>query len=159
VFVEPIPQLYAKLEQSVQRWPNATAVNVALSPDSSVAETKAQMWCYGAAFNSKRLGKDLPRWANQICSFNASHIGRHFKGQHGVAVEVTAVSLQELMSRSNVSDVQVQQSGRTSLAVLFVVFKAAAVAYCQWHPHSSNAMQTAAAVSHELSSNAHAAAA
>jgi hypothetical protein len=54
VFVEPVPQLYAKLEKSIKRWPNATAVNVALSPNSSIAETTAQMWCYGAAFDSSR---------------------------------------------------------------------------------------------------------
>jgi hypothetical protein len=54
-----------------------------------------------------RLGKDLPSWANQICSFNASHIGRHFKGQQGVPVDVTALSLAELLKRSAVQDVQV----------------------------------------------------
>lgn len=54
-----------------------------------------------------RLGKDLPSWANQICSFNASHIGRHFKGQQGVPVEVTALSLAELMKQSAIEDVQV----------------------------------------------------
>lgn len=107
--MEPIPQLFAKLEQSIQRWPNSTAINVALSPDREVTETKAPMWCYGAAFNSTRLGKDLPRWANQICSFNASHIGRHFKGKQGVPVEVTAVSLEELLRRNSIRDVQVRR--------------------------------------------------
>lgn len=107
VFVEPVPQLYAKLEKSIKRWPNATAINVALSPNSSIAESTAQMWCYGAAFDSSRLGKDLPSWANQICSFNASHIGRHFKGQQGVPVDVTALSLAELLKQSAVQDVQV----------------------------------------------------
>lgn len=100
VFVEPIPQLFAKLEKSIERWPNSTAVNLAISPDRETVETKAQMWCYGAAFESHRLGKDLPSWANQICSFNASHIGRHFKGQQGVPVEVTAVNLEELLRRT-----------------------------------------------------------
>jgi hypothetical protein len=110
VFVEPIPQLYAKLQESVKRWPNATAVNLALSPNRTIAETKAEMWCYGAAFDSQRLGKTLPGWANQICSFNASHIEKHFKGVQVTPVTVTAVSLEELLRRSNIKRSQVSQS-------------------------------------------------
>lgn len=118
--MEPIPSLFAKLEQSIQRWPNSTALNLALSPDRAVPESKAQMWCLGGALNSSRLGKDLPGWANQICSFNASHIGKHFKGQAGVPVEVTAVSLEELLRRSGIQNLQVchlplRQSGLLSL--------------------------------------------
>jgi hypothetical protein len=107
VFVEPIPQLYEQLQQSIQHWPNAVALNYAISPDPLTPESQATMWCYEPALNSSRLGRDLPFWANQICSFNASHISAHFKGQQGVAVAVTAVSLQQLLKRGSISNVQV----------------------------------------------------
>lgn len=68
MFVEPIPQLHAKLQQSIKRYSNATALNVALSPDRKTTETAATMFCYAQAFNSSLLGKSLPTWANQVAN-------------------------------------------------------------------------------------------
>ena len=73
------------------------------------------MWCYGDAFNSSRLGKDLPRWANQICLFNKSHIHRHFKGQQSSPGNVTAVSPGELLKHNGINSVQVSQRCQSAI--------------------------------------------
>lgn len=110
MFVEPIPTLFEKLERSVKRWPNATAVNVALSPNRSIAETKAQMWCFSQAFD-RQLGKGLPVYAKRICSFNASHVTKHFASAQLMPVEVTAVNFEELLRRNDIDDIQVTEGG------------------------------------------------
>lgn len=66
LFVEPIPPLYQKLESNVRRWPNATAINLAISPDPTITEDAVPMYCLKEGFETDRLGKDLPHWADQI---------------------------------------------------------------------------------------------
>ncbi|KAL4427678.1 hypothetical protein ABPG75_001767 [Micractinium tetrahymenae] len=106
-FVEPIPQLYDKLKESVKRWPNSHAVQLAISPNASVAETVAAMYCLEEGFQEQRLGTDLPYWANQLCSFDPTHAMRHFPGKPVRAVNVTAVSVPEMLSRLGLQAVDV----------------------------------------------------
>lgn len=80
VFVEPIPQLYEKLKESVKRWPNASAHQLAISPNTSVAETTAEMFCLEEGFDEQKLGTDLPYWANQVCCGHAASFLRCLAG-------------------------------------------------------------------------------
>jgi FkbM family methyltransferase len=106
VFVEPIPQLYAKLEEAIKAWPNSTAINVALSARMDVAEEIVSMYCLDEV-STAGIPDGLPSWANQICSFDAGHITRHFPNGKPEEVKVNAVSLRHLISKNNISNVRV----------------------------------------------------
>jgi hypothetical protein len=134
VFVEPIPAMFAKLERSVARWPNATAVNVAIAATADVPEAQAEMFCLKEAFEdekdqeeresegkssrrdrtarSKSDGEEadedpLPYWADQICSFDNSHIAKHFPDKETMTIGVTAWSLAELLRQLGIRSVEV----------------------------------------------------
>jgi FkbM family methyltransferase len=126
-FVEPIPSLFDKLQQTIEKWPNSTAVNVAISPDGAQAESQAEMFCVREAMDfeeeeeeeERKAEKEvspnnnlpeLPYWANQVCSFDRSHVLRHFPKESGrtiVTVPVTAWSLKEFLRRQQIGVVEV----------------------------------------------------
>jgi FkbM family methyltransferase len=127
VFVEPIPALFANLEESVARWPNAKAVNVAVAPTDDVPEAQLNMYCLKDAFgeedgwgNEKNSGASrhkqafddgdlLPHWADQICSFDENHITKHFPERVAMTttVSVTAWSVPELLRQQDIHRVDV----------------------------------------------------
>lgn len=127
VFVEPIPAFFAKLEESVARWPNAKAVNVAIAPTADVPEAQADMYCLKDAFekeegrekeeNSKAPrrkgafddGDLLLHWADQICSFDEHHIIKHFPERVAMTttVSVKAWSAPELLRQQDIHRVDV----------------------------------------------------
>lgn len=135
VFVEPIPAMFAMLEKSVGRWPNATAVNVAIAATADVPEAQAEMFCLKDAFedgldaaveskenkgkisssgrkaatksNRNEDDESLPYWADQICSFDKSHIAKHFPNKETTIVVVTAWSLPELLRQRGIRSVEV----------------------------------------------------
>lgn len=106
IFVEPIPQLFASLEQTVKKWPNSSAINVALSSSNLVAEERVPMYCLEGA-TTALSPKDLPSWANQICSFDPKHVSKHFPKGKTQEVQVNAVSFQHLISKYNIKDIRV----------------------------------------------------
>jgi len=131
VFVEPIPAMFAKLKRSVARWPNATAVNVAIAATADVPESQAEMFCLKEAFEEAEMeenkGKSssrgpkagtksngneddrdsLPYWADQICSFDEGHIAKHFPDKETTTLTVTALSLPELLRQQGIRNVEV----------------------------------------------------
>lgn len=172
VFVEPIPALFAKLEKSVSRWPNATAVNVAIAPSADVPRAQADMYCLMNAFQDKEgieKGKEnigggkashrepafedgelLPHWADQICSFDKKHIDKHFPNRvtNSATVSVTALSVPELLRQQDIQklDVLMVDTEGFDFQVLqqipFESFRPRLIVY--EHIHLSNADQEAA---------------
>ena len=63
IFIEPIPSIFAKLKQNVAESgvQNATFLNVAVA--TNFGETNMTLYCL-----LEGLQKDVPFWANQICS-------------------------------------------------------------------------------------------
>jgi FkbM family methyltransferase len=106
IFVEPIPLLFAKLEQAVKTWPNSTAINNALSTRKDISEESVSMYCLEGA-TSTAMDGGLPSWANQICSFDPGHVTRHFPGAKAQEVKVKAVSFKHLVSKNSISNVKV----------------------------------------------------
>jgi FkbM family methyltransferase len=127
VFVEPIPAIFAKLEESVARWPNAKAVNVAVAPRADVPEAQLNMYCLKDAFGEEDgWGKEkdiggsrpqqtfddgvlLPYWADQLCSFDENHITRHFPTRvvSTSTISVTAWSVPELLRQQDIRRVDI----------------------------------------------------
>lgn len=107
IFVEPVPTLYEGLKHSIRQWPNSTAVNVAISPDPTVAQNQVDIYCLEDSFDAKLMESVLPHWANQICSFNPAHIPKHFPGKVGAPVRVNAWSVKELLRRESIENIDV----------------------------------------------------
>ena len=100
-FVEPIPHLYNLLKDNIAQIPNAQAINVALLPSSERAEEKVSMYC--VPFDKLT---DIS-YSNQICSFNPTHVSKHFADVKAAEVEVTGLSMEELLRRYAITDIRV----------------------------------------------------
>ena len=94
VFVEPVPQMFKKLEDAVRWVPNATAVNVAL------ARRSGKRWMFCPAMDGDgRLatvggGARLPQWLDETCSMDPSRFGGS-RGVRGGAVRRSGEGVDE----------------------------------------------------------------
>lgn len=131
VFVEPVPQMFRKLEGAIKRVNNATAVNAALSRRSG------KRWMYCPSMNRDgRLvvagaAARLPQWLDETCSMDPSRFTGGGKGDENTAevggsnallgirsmrrlrrnihkLRVDTITMGELLRRQGISPAEVQ---------------------------------------------------
>jgi FkbM family methyltransferase len=105
-FIEPIPNIFAKLKENIKRWPRSHAVNIAIAKDLLSQESNVTMYC----------AKDDPLskgWLNQICSFDKNHVIKHLlllhktPSQNLIMVNVTAMSFPTFLWQAGITNVDV----------------------------------------------------
>jgi FkbM family methyltransferase len=103
IFVEPLPHLSKKLRKNTRKFPNSIVVEAAILPSEHDEPQNVTMFC---------LSKKDPHlrhvyWPNQICSFDATHITKHFPQALPEGVIVKGMCVRDLMEMYTIADVQV----------------------------------------------------
>ena len=105
-FVEPIPFLFGQLKENVKRWPKSHAINAAISKNATEPESETTMYCLEDSIQIEpAIYKGAT--ANQVCSFNPTHITNHFPGENPFPVQVTSLSFPRLLEKFDISSVKV----------------------------------------------------
>lgn len=129
VFVEPVPQMFKKLEDAVQRVSNATVVNAAIS------RRTGRRWMYCPSMDGDGrlvvagVSGRLPQWLDETCSMDPSRFTDGSGGSRGGEgridgmlgarskrrlrrnihrVRVEGVTMSELARREGISPAEVQ---------------------------------------------------
>ncbi len=93
LLVEPVPYLYARLQQNYRKLDRVECLNVAVSDSPDEADF---------FFIREDVLPQLPDWASQIGSFSLDHIRKHFRclDENWISKKrLRIISIQDLMSR------------------------------------------------------------
>ena len=106
-FIEPIPYLYAQLQQNIKDLPNAHAINVAISPNSSHVGN-VTMYCLNNSFTPEFVAANRRiTWVQGCCSFDPQHIQKHFSHRVEIQhVDVLSMTVSALIEHYKIQDIQ-----------------------------------------------------